>query len=183
MFQRERICARNGSKEPRLQTLARGESATVEISADQLWTSTGLVLEQGAAYAFAPRGWWQDLDDTPVTAEGQPPATESWPKRLFRWARRAPNQPWMQLMGLVNHPRVWPWQERSLYEAVRYLVLEDPAELVADLFPIRSGTVRTVLARHAQNEATGVLWVFANDLWKTHVNNTGSLSLTVTRTR
>ncbi|HEX8327431.1 MAG TPA: DUF2235 domain-containing protein [Hymenobacter sp.] len=182
VFHRERICAEFGSKEPRLQTLDPGQSATVEIPADQLWTSTGLVLEQGGTYAFAPSGWWQDLNDTPVGAEGQPAATESWPKRLFRWARRAPDQPWMQLMGLVNRPRVWPWQERSLHEAVRYLVLEDPAELVADLFPIRRGTERTVRAPLPTDDATGLLWVFANDLWKTHVNNTGSLSLTVTRT-
>ncbi|WP_324680927.1 DUF2235 domain-containing protein [Hymenobacter sp. GOD-10R] len=180
-------CKLNGSKTLALRTLSPGESATVEVPADQLWTNTGLILEEGATYTFEPSGVWQDLNDTPVGPGGEPRGKESLLKRSFRWALRAPNEPWMQLMGLVNYPRTWPWLEKSLGEAFRYLIWEDPEPLLKDLFPIKNNLRKVITSKPADeatgvvDNATGVLWVFANDLWKTHVNNTGSLRLKVTR--
>lgn len=178
VFRREAAVREAGGDELPLRTIAAGEACEVEVRADQLWNATSLILEAGAQYVFTATGWWQDADETPVGPDGQLPGTESWIKRLARFGRRHPTEPWMKLIGFVNHPRAWPWRELPLTAALRVLLLEDPPELVRELIPI--GAVPSAPFSATQ---TGLLWVFANDWWKFYENNTGALRLTVRRLR
>ncbi|QJW88746.1 hypothetical protein HNV11_04800 [Spirosoma taeanense] len=174
VFARHDICRQTGSTELPFRTLKPGESVSVDVRSDELWNNTGLILEAGGSYHFEARGYWQDLDDTPFNPQGQPARQESKLKKLVRWARRAPKLPWMHLVGMINYPRPWPWIERPWYEALYFLFIADPKQLVADLFSIGLGTTVRV-------EKDGVLWTFANDMWKFYANNTGSITLTVER--
>ncbi len=178
VFERERLCRESGSSEIQMRTLAPGESWSVEIRADQLWNFTGFILEAGATYQMAAGGFWQDGNGPLVGPEGEHSNEVAPAKRLaiIRQGRRAPRHPWMQLMGIVNYPREWPWRERRWYEALHYLFVEDPLQLVREIFPIGCQTMRTI----GPNQ-TGILWAFANDWWKRYANNTGSVTLTVRR--
>lgn len=177
IFERQDQIPLQGGTEHPLRKLSEGQVFKCNVRADQLWNATNLILESSATYEFTSEGWWQDFDDTPVDAEGQSPKTESWIKMLARFGRRAPKKPWMKLVGFVNYPREWPWKELPIHQALNYLIIEDPQELVAELISIGNG----IKPKPYTPKQTGLLWVFANDWWKYYDNNTGSVLLTVKR--
>lgn len=176
---REEICTRTGSAELKITPLAVGESKSVEIRADHLWNFSGFVLEAGGTYSLTAEGKWRDGNGATVGPDGETPEQSGiWSRwKLIKSVRRAPKQPWMKLIGVVNYPREWPWKERPWYEALPYIFWKDPQQLVNDLFAIGKQTSSPIVVKE-----TGLLWVFANDLWRTYDNNTGSVTLTVTRT-
>lgn len=176
VFKRQEICTSTGSSELRMVRLQPGEERSVEIRADQLWNFTGFVMEEGATYTLRASGYWRDAEGETVGPEGESNAQESALKRLGRFGRRAPRHPWMRLMGLVNHPRDWPWKERHWLVALYYLLIADPKALVDKLFPIENDKPMLI-----ESNKTGMLWAFANDWWKKYDNNTGSVTLTVRR--
>lgn len=177
IFEREKKLQAQGSPERPLKTLCKDQVFKFDVRADQLWNATNLILESGATYELTSEGWWQDFDDTPVDAEGQDPKTESWIKKRTQFGRRAPKEPWMKLIGVFNYPIKWPWEERKIHLALKYLIMKDPEDLVNKLMSIGKHHTK----KHIDPGKTGLLWVFANDWWKYYDNNTGSVLLTVKR--
>lgn len=176
VFERQEKCIDSGSSEVVMSRLAIGQTKSVVVRADHLWNFTGFILEEEGTYRFRTEGIWQDGNKAPVGPEGESDDTKSILKRWGRHGRRAPKARQMQLIGVVNHPRNWRWMERRWYEALHYLFVADPPELVETLFPINTGTSITI-----KSKETGIFWAFANDWWKMYDNNTGSVTLWITR--
>lgn len=88
----------------------------------------------------------------------------------------------MTLCATITGPRRWPLRELPLREAFAYLFLRDPEPLLDQVAPIgRTLTAvgSSVLIR--SERPAGLLYLFANDLWQTYLNNSGELELELTR--
>ncbi|MGH4027156.1 MAG: DUF2235 domain-containing protein [Pseudonocardiaceae bacterium] len=164
------------------RVLARGQSATVSVSAREPWDETGLYLEAGD-YSFAATGEWLDarIPSGPAGTTGLQPF-RPWeagrlvgtaiglgeqlfrrlsrnPRVNFLFSRREEDMPWMSLVGVVANDAVPVKGALTAHQRIR----------------IGSGTRDRV-------SKPGYLYAFANDAWGFYSNNRGSVSLTVTRT-
>jgi hypothetical protein len=168
----------NGYRPTRTLT-ALGHSAEVTVEARQGWTATGLYLDPGT-YRFAATGEWRSAGDRcgPAgdtskwhfsgnlfsrvvgAAEKALRAVVRNPEAELVGTRRAPEHPWMSLIGVVANERT---------NAVG--LVESPDE---HMF-IGTGTTGTVTRG-------GYLYAFANDAWGFYGNNDGAVRLTITRT-
>lgn len=168
----------------RTRTLDPGEQATVVVEADEGWNATGLYLEPGT-YRFEAGGQWR----TPFGQSG-PQGITPWPlvgdafgnvvdllERGFRTvlanpdaeligSRREADQPLMALVGLVADEAT---------DASGKIAEKDGKKLVDEKLVIGTGCTAGV-AR------PGYFWAYANDAWGSYGNNSGHITLTVTRT-
>jgi len=164
-----------------LHFLEVGETARIRIRADQAWNRTGLVLEQGGVYSLAavPGGLWRDKECAPTGARGQDAARRRDLRSRLGWARRLGTARWMGLVGTVAHPRAWPLAEKSGGLLARYLLWEDPEELLRSLILMQDVEPGPMLIQ--VHSPSGVLHCFANDLWPFYGNNSGAIELDVIR--
>ena len=155
--------------------LSIGEAMEIEIRARYQWDYAGVALEAGGKYQLSAQGSWEDRQGTPVGPEGHA-ADESWGKRLTRWARRKRNARWMALIALPNIDFGWKWRELGVADAIRYLVIEDPAEFARHLMLVGENARRQI-----EPTTDAFLWCFANGQWKSNESNAGSVVLTIER--
>ena len=167
----------------RSRTLDPGEQATVVVEADEGWNATGLYLEPGT-YRFEADGQWR----TPFGRSG-PQGIAPWPlvgdafgnvvdllERGFRTvlanpdaeligARREADEPLMVLVGLVAD---------EVTDASGKIAENDGKKLVDEKLIIGRGCTARV-------DRSGYFWAYANDAWGSYGNNSGHVTLTVTR--
>lgn len=174
--QREILKRRQGSDERARLRLAPGQSTKVSVAADHLWVYSGIVLEPGGRYRVTAGGRWQDAGDAPVGPLGQEPSTESWIKRLARGRRRHPSARWMALVALANEPIDIPATVGSLLAALKHWLIADPPWFITRLRALTTGVGMVIEPR-----TESMLWLFANDYFRTYGNNSGSVTVTVER--
>jgi hypothetical protein len=164
------------------RVLGSGENATADIFAQRPWNETGLYLDPGE-YVFSADGEWRSahISSGPAGTTGLNrfnPVTErirllgtlsGQSAAIFRAATgnksaeflgsaRAPNLPWMSLVGVVAN-NVSPANGTSgAHECISI-----------------GSTTRYEVTQG------GYLYAFANDAWGQHQSNQGSVRLTVTR--
>lgn len=161
-----------------------GGSARVLVRADRQWNRTGLVIEAGASYlirlASGAVNAWRDKE-CPICGPGGQDA--GWDvRRLFGWMKRVRDAKWLELIGTVAHPRDWPLREEGLGKLLKYLLVRDPRELTRTLAPLGRHLEKSGDAVFLRSEApSGMFYCFANDVWLTYANNTGSIELDITR--
>jgi uncharacterized protein (DUF2235 family) len=165
------------------RTLQPGEAADVVVEATEGWNATGLYLERGR-YRFTAAGQWR----TPFGRSGPQGATP-WPvvgdafggvvnlverglRRVLAnpeaelaGARREATQPLMVLVGLVAN---------EVTDARGRVAEREGTPQVHQKLIIGAGC-------DADVERPGYLWAYANDAWGTYDNNSGRVTLTVTR--
>jgi hypothetical protein len=86
-------------------------------------------------------------------------------------------------MALIAYPGCdfgWTWRELGLRHALAYFLFRDPGVFTANLHAV-SDLPAGVLEGPSDDEA--MLWCFANDARAYYENNTGSVTLEVTRLR
>jgi uncharacterized protein (DUF2235 family) len=163
--------------------LQSGEAADAVVEASEGWNATGLYLQRGR-YRFAAAGQWS----TPFGQSG-PQGVTPWPvvgdafggvvnlvERGLRLvlanpeaelagARREATKPLMVLVGLVAN---------EVTDARGRIAGRDGKPQVDQKLIIGAGC-------DADIERPGYLWAYANDAWGTYGNNSGRVTLTVTR--
>ena len=151
--------------------------------AQREWDRTGLILAgHGALYRLTWKGdmMWRDKDCASCGPTGQ--AGNDFFRRLSRFRRRLPRQPYMTLCISIAHPRSWRLRERGLRRLLRYLFHYDPRELREQVAPVGGDLSARGASILIKNDGpAGVLFAFANDLWMTAVNNSGAIDLTIER--
>jgi hypothetical protein len=167
------------------RTLQPGDTADAVVEATEGWNATGIYLERGR-YRFEAAGVWS----TPFGHSG-PQGVTPWPavgdafgsvvnlvERGLRFvvanpeaeligARREATQPLMVLVGLVAN---------EVTDARGQVADRDGKPQVDHKMIIGAGGDVDV-------ERSGYLWAYANDAWGTYGNNSGRVTLTVTRPR
>ncbi len=156
------------------------ESASCEVYAGRAWNATGFYLEEGE-YSFRADGEWLDRDNPvgPAGAQGgrfdpsevfqMVSSVTGWLQERLRQvsgneaatlfgAPRAPDAPWMALIGVVAASEV----------------NDDGAQQPYRPFVIGKGCRQRV-------QRPGYFYAYANDAWGFYDNNRGSVTLTVTR--
>jgi uncharacterized protein (DUF2235 family) len=187
VFERaRRVHAETGRHD--LYSLQPGETVTFRAEAQRQWDRTGLIIhgdrEQPIYYRLRwVGGVWRDASCPPCgpsgNAGGDRPGD---PRRWARWRRRVRSAPWMTLCATIAGPRRWPLRELPLREAFAYLFLRDPKPLLDQIAPVGQSLTAvgsSVLIR--SERPAGMLYLFANDLWQTYLNNSGELELELTR--
>jgi len=142
-----------------LQALGVGKSVDLSANADDPWNASGLALERGGVYRFTINAnSWKDAS--------QDASEDGWKNpvpfhiQLTRPFWREPSQPLFRLIGAV--------QSRC----------EDDS-LCTDTFPLLGkGGVEEYTA-----PMSGAFCAFANDLPNMYGNNSGVLSLGITRSK
>lgn len=165
-----------------LLMLSPGETATIVMRGDLGWNRTGVVFEQGAIYRVTyVGGQWQDKED-PVCGPAGQRATGLGIRRFLGWGKRVVDGEWMELIGHVAHPRPWEQREQGGWKLLYYLLFADPKELTDSLIPLGRHLARIGDSVDVRMEApSGVLWGYANDWWLFYDNNSGDVTLSVTR--
>jgi hypothetical protein len=97
----------------------------------------------------------------------------------------------MHLCATIAHPREWPLQEYGLRTLALFLLVRDPRELHRQIVPIGEGFGVEPLGRAVfltssppgggGKPAAGMLHLFANDWWQAVDNNTGAITLRISR--
>ena len=161
--------------------LSAGDNFTLEISSEDWWVPTSLYLESGARYSFKSRGIWKDAKK-PHGPNGATKETiqlghrigNFWEKievaatgkkgepSTFSPARRFPNSPWFALVGIIANGVGENEENKSADDHQDFTIGE---------------------LRELNITRGGFLYCCANDAWKFYFNNTGSVTLTVTRIR
>jgi len=89
----------------------------------------------------------------------------------------------MELIAYVASPRKWKLQEKSARELLKYMIWEDPQELVGDLQRLGRKLAAPgdscVFSVPAHVKHAGMLYLFANDDWMFYGNNSGSVTLKI----
>ncbi len=164
---------------------APGMPASIDlvVGSNRQWNRTGVVLEQGRAYRVEwTGGEWRDAFCAPGGPAGD--GGEGLMRRLGRFRKRMPEAPYMQLCGTVAHARSWPLREYGIGTLLTFLFRRDPWEMRAQVFPLGEALGTVPSARSVLLRVTcppGLLYLFANDLWQTVGNNTGALTLRLSR--
>lgn len=160
--------------------LQPGDSTTVEVNARKPWNYTGIYLLDGGEYRFAATGQWMDktivsgpegiAKTSPIRqaireAGGAIMYSLQWLYRLLPWGRdaeflftkRVHGAKWFELIGSIANGT--PGQQKGRDD---------------ERFAIGK-------ARSHKVQRSGYFYCFANDAWQTYFNNTGRITLTVTR--
>ncbi|MBL6080319.1 DUF2235 domain-containing protein [Belnapia sp. T18] len=187
VFERaRRVYAATGRHD--LHDLRPGETVTFRAEAHRQWDRTGLIvrgdLDQPIYYRLRwVGGLWRDSSCPPCgpagNVAGEQPGDPRW---RARWRRRVRGAPWMTLCATIAGPRRWPLRELPLRLAFAYLLKRDPRLLLNQLAPLGQSLAMqgsSVLIR--SERPAGMLYLFANDLWQTYLNNSGELELELTR--
>lgn len=132
---------------------------SIPIDARERWNRTGIRVRTGDRLLFAASGTWYDRG-IPATAGGYAIATARWSSRLllrlFWFFKRVPRAPWLALIVTVDEDLSTAFAPFKLDGAPK-----DGATWIAP--------------------RDGELCAFANDHSLTYGNNTGNVSLTITR--
>ena len=185
VFERARqVLAKTGRHD--LHDLASGETVRFRAEATRQWDRTGLVIRGGCNVHYRLKwisGAWRDSSCPPCgpigNVDGERPGDPRW---RARWRRRVRSAPWMTLCMTIAGPMRWPLRELPLRLAFAYLFRREPRLLLNQLAPLGSDlpSPGTSIAIHSKRR-TGLLYLFANDLWQTYGNNSGELVLELTR--
>ena len=184
--------ARDRFKNPPIQqanfwpsrALAKGESITVDVFARERWNYAGVFLDGGCKFKFTANGQWRDAsikcgpggtednnfqigEVVQIAASGLGKVEQLYRKATgnehadFWWTKRNEGLPWFALIGVVaNGPGA---DSRGNPSPHREFLIGEKANLT-----LEAGK-------------GGYLYAYANDAWQAYGNNTGSVSLTVTR--
>lgn len=88
----------------------------------------------------------------------------------------------MTLCATIAGPRRWPLRELPLRLAFAYLLKRAPRLLLNRLTPLgQSLPMRGSSVLIRSERPAGMLYLFANDLWQTYLNNSGELELELAR--
>jgi hypothetical protein len=168
---------------PDLRRLRIGEQADFAVEAQRDWDRTGFVVEKGGIYELTYLGGsWRDAEQAPSGPEGQEAQGALDLRRIFRWGRRRPQEPWLRLVCTVSHPRRWDPEERGLWALLKLLFVNDPPELRRQLASFGRDLTRPGARVFVVSEApAGLLHMFANDWWQTASNNSGAIRLRLRR--
>ncbi|WP_419900261.1 DUF2235 domain-containing protein [Roseomonas sp. USHLN139] len=187
LFERARqVHAETGRHD--LYGLQPGETVTFRAEAQRQWDRTGLIIHGGREQPIYYRlrwvgGGWRDASCPPCGPSGsEDSGLVSDLRRWARWRRRVRNAPWMTLCATIAGPRRWRLRELPLREAFAYLFVRDPEPLLEQVAPIGQRVITkgdSVLIR--SERPVGMLYLFANDIWQTYLNNSGELELELTR--
>ncbi len=162
--------------------LGVGEAAEVEVHAHREWYRSGIVLEPGYYRVEYTGGTWRTAEAKPCGPEGERREDLALLRRLFTVSLRRPDQPWTRLCMAVAHPRHWELREYGLGKLLRYLYWKDPDELLKQVAPVGQDMPAKGAEVCLRIEAEpGLAYFFANDLWHTSGNNSGSVRLKVER--
>jgi hypothetical protein len=168
-------------------TPAVGHAVTVTVAADAAWTDTGVYLDPGD-YAFSATGRWSSARNScgpegesgllhlsgglfsaiVDTVESGLRTVLNNPEAEVAGTRRENGLPWMSVVGRVANERVVPIPGAT---APRPTTRTEPD----DVLPLGA-------AHKARVERPGYLYAYPNDALGFYGNNSGSVSLTVTRT-
>jgi uncharacterized protein (DUF2235 family) len=187
VFERaRRVRAETGRHD--LHGLQPGETVTFRAEAQRQWDRTGVIIHGNPERPIYYRlrwvgGLWRDASCPPCgpsgNADGERPGD---PRRWARWRRRVRDAPWMTLCATIAGPRRWRLRELPLRKAFVYLFIRDPKLLLGQIAPVGQSLTTmgsSVLIR--SERPAGMLYLFANDLWQTYLNNSGELELELTR--
>jgi hypothetical protein len=182
-YERQKATRNNEQPYRPSRTLEPGEAADTVVEATEGWHATHLYLERGR-YRFTAAGRWS----TPFGRSG-PEGVTPWPivgdafggvvnlvERGLRvvlanpeaeliGARREATQPLMALVGLVAN---------EVTDARGKIADRNGKPQVDQKLIIGAGC-------EADVERPGYLWAYANDAWGTYGNNSGRVTLTVSR--
>jgi uncharacterized protein (DUF2235 family) len=170
----------------RTVNLRVGASKEFDIFASQQWNATGLFLAEGGTYEMSASGEWLDShikcgpggtnDGKFYVGEVAQMASSAlgMAETLFRkatgnqqadfwWTKRIEDIPWFALVGVVANGSGADEQGNPKPHTT---------------FKIGDSTKHTVKLGEA-----GYLYCFANDAWQAYRNNSGSVTLTVKRTK
>ncbi len=163
-----------------------GASKTISIFARQHWNATGLYLAEGEAYELSATGEWRDAsvtcgpggtnDGSFQIGEVAQMASSAFGtlETLFRkvtgnrqadfwWTKRIEEMPWFALVGVVADG-AGADDKGNMLPHTKFLIGDG--------------------ARHTVKPGQGgYLYCFANDAWQAYRNNSGSVRLTVKRTK
>lgn len=165
------------------RTLDVGESHTVSVYARDPWNDTTLYLEKGATYRLEASGQWLDhkvkagpggtkddkfhfgelahaVGSVIGSMEGLFKKLSGNEEADLRGSRREESMDWFALVGQVANGTVTG---------------ADDLDAGHELVPIGEGL------EAFQPRTSGYLYCFANDAWHFYGNNSGSVTLTVTR--
>jgi hypothetical protein len=88
----------------------------------------------------------------------------------------------MTLCATIAGPRRWPLRELPLRLVFCYLVRREPRLLLNQVAPIGRSLAAPGASLLIRSERpAGLLYLFANDLWQTFLNNSGEIELELTR--
>ena len=165
------------------RTLQPGEAADAVVEATEGWSSTGLYLEHGR-YRFVAAGRWgtwfghsgpEGVTPWPVVGDAFGEVVNlverglrvvlANPEAELAGARREATQPLMVLVGLVAN---------EVTDARGRVADRNGKPQVDEKLIIGAGC-------EAEVERPGYLWAYANDAWGTYGNNSGRVTLTVSR--
>lgn len=187
VFERARqVLAATGRHE--LYDLAPDETVTLRAEANRQWDRTGLVIRGGEGDLSHYRlrwvgGQWRDAACPPCGPAGDAAGEQRGdPRWRARWRRRVRGAPWMTLCAAIAGPRRWPLRELSFGVGLAYLFRREPRMLLNQVVPLGQSLAAPGDSLVIRSERPpGLLYLFANDLWPTYANNTGELSLELTR--
>jgi uncharacterized protein (DUF2235 family) len=168
---------------PDMLDLAEGQSVELFAEAQRDWDRTGVVIAAGAQYRITyVGGLWRDADKRPCTPNGQFARSLGDLRVLLGWGLRLRRLRWMQMVATVAHPRQWPLREKGLMPLIKLLLHKEPEVLTAQLAAIGESLVNPGDSLVMINrQASGLLYLFANDWWQTASNNSGAIRLRITR--
>jgi len=167
----------SGAK-PLNEPLKLGESRNVTVFAQNWWNASGICLNIGDQYEISATGKWIDRTNS-TSAEGYP--SSSIALKLFEGSRRVEKAPWFALIAAVhsdsglegNNPDSGNFM-LGIFESIREGVsnIDDKSQLVS----IGCNGLLTP-------NTSGYLYFFANDAPFAYSNNSGYLTVKITRTK
>jgi uncharacterized protein (DUF2235 family) len=157
-----------------------GGAVEIEAQSHREWDRTGIVLDPGWYRVTYLGSQWRDAEAKPCGPYGQNQKDFGLVRSFSARWRRLPGEDWMRLCITIAHPRDWPLKELGLKDLLRYLYVQDPKELVQQIAPIGRDLSAPGDAVWLHNgAASGLLYLFANDLWLTAGNNAGAVHLRI----
>lgn len=166
------------------------QSVEIQVKASHPWNRSGVVLEPGGIYRidYSPQkgGRWRDKEEDECGPEGQ--ANVGFVRERLKYAKRAPNAHWFELIAYVAVPQSWPLIEKSMVDLLKLLLIADPKGLTdqylrlgAQMVSAQNGKALSAVIQMEPDSPAGMLYTFANDHWLFYGNNSGALNLSITR--
>jgi uncharacterized protein (DUF2235 family) len=147
------------------------------------WYRSGLIIESHQYYKLTYLGGLtRDGEDDPAGPGGQ--VASKWDFRTlqpFKPRLFGQTDKWMLLGATIAHPRIWTPQEKGWREALQYLFEKAPDILLDQIAMIGTDLLgKPGTEVYIWSEApSGLLYMFANDVWQTAANNSGGPRLRI----
>jgi len=161
-----------------IQHLEPGESVQDEAFAQNCWSSLGLGVHKGERYEISAEGEWSDKQYR-ATASGY--ASPNLLLRLSEGSRRVEQADWFRLIACVHPESNLEARNPDAGNLLTGLV----QSMIRDVSDVDAASQLQAVGTEGQQQIEvdrdGFLYVFANDAPWAYSNNSGYLSVTVTR--